>query len=73
VTCCCGEPARDQPQAPPVDSKGKALEQLLGYLPAATCVWRLEPAPTATSPIRVEQTARWVADSIQSLLCVWVM
>lgn len=71
--CCCGEPLPDQPQTPPGDSKNKVLEQLLAYLPAMTWAVRSEPEPAVDVSRLAEPAAHLSADSLQSLLCVWVM
>lgn len=71
--CCCGEPLPEQPQTPPGDSKNKVLEHLLACLPAAAWGVRIEPEPAVEVSRLAEAAAHLPANSLQSLLCVWVM
>lgn len=73
AVCQCGEPRRDGPQAPPVDSKSQPLHEALATLTALIGCHPPEPMPAMAKGAGAEGLPHRPANSIQSLLCVWVV
>ena len=71
--CHCGEPRQDEPKTPPSDSKGQQVQQLLVILPALMGFLPPEPMPTPAVWTSTDPSPHRPTNSIQSLLCVWVV
>jgi len=70
--CHCGEPRQDEPKTPPTDSKGQ-FHQLLVILPALIGFLPPEPMPTMAMGSAADPSPHRPTNSIQSLLCVWIV
>lgn len=70
--CHCGEPQQDEPKTPPTESKSQ-FHQLLVVLPALIGFLPLEPMPTLAMCSTADPLPHRPTNSIQSLLCVWIV
>ncbi|MBS0197363.1 MAG: hypothetical protein JSR77_11460 [Planctomycetes bacterium] len=73
ITCCCCMPRHEEPRTPPADPKTEQTHQFVALLPVLVSLLRPEPPVLAqrwTSPAGPPMRS---ADSMHSLLCVWVV
>lgn len=74
VGCNCKSPQPEDPKAPPSDhQKSQQIEQLFPAAAPAITILLPEPLPLLVRWTASEPPKRSGSNSIQSLLCVWVM
>jgi len=74
VTLCkCGTPRPEQPKAPPSEPKVERTQLLAVVLPTVLSFALTEPVPAQFHWDRLGGAAKRPTNSIQSVLCVWVV
>lgn len=73
LSCTCGQPQRSEPAAPVSDQRVEQIQALLVVLPTLAEIVASDVAPTPMSRSFTDPSPHRPANSIQSLLCVWVM
>lgn len=74
VTACkCGMPQPEQPKTPPSEPKVERVQFLAAVLPTILSFTLPEPVPAQVHWDRLGGAAKRPTNSIQSVLCVWVV
>lgn len=73
VACRCGMSQPDEPRTPPSNPKAEQTHQFVALLPILLAVLPKAPVVLAQRWTSSSGSPKQSADSIQSLLCVWVV
>ena len=71
--CCCGEPEQDEPRAPARESRNSPVESLWTAPPVIIGILPLGGEASRVGWVVRDPVPHRPANSIQSLLCVWMI
>jgi len=71
--CRCGMPKPEEPKTPPSEPKVERVQFLAAVLPTILSLTLPEPVPAQVHWDRLGGAAKRPTNSIQSVLCVWVV